>query len=257
MAPSEVMRQVEEIWSYLVVRSGWSLRTSLYTTQQSSSPVPSSGASVPNAVLHSPSHLVSGAEPTMSESPPSNTKTNVGNPVTLTADGQHNLVAANSSPQCSANSSLNRSCSRPPSVSQPLSISQPGPVAHSTSKDSQFFGPGRCSSPSCGSSRVEGGGCTLNTPSLSMQSSINLQPTVHAELSAIQGSSTCDCIDLSSCSSLRLICLNVRGLLSNSDYVHQLLRDCDICAISEHWLHHYNLTKLYKEFSICGQLSSS
>ena len=149
MAPSAVMQQVEEIWSYLVVRSGWSLRTSLYTTQQSSPPVPpvqqssppvpSSGASAQSAVLHSPSHLISGTEPTMSESPPSITNTNVGNPVILTADGQHNLISANPSPQCSANSSLNRSCSGPPSVSQPSSIPQPGPVASSASKDSHFL----------------------------------------------------------------------------------------------------------------------
>ena len=45
-------------------------------------------------------------------------------------------------------------------------------------------------------------------------------------------------------SKLRLACLNVRGLFTNSDYVKMLLNDLDILAISEHWLHNYNLAQL-------------
>ena len=40
---------------------------------------------------------------------------------------------------------------------------------------------------------------------------------------------------------LRLGCLNVRGIKANNDYVANLLGDLDILAISEHWLHSYDL----------------
>ena len=42
---------------------------------------------------------------------------------------------------------------------------------------------------------------------------------------------------------LKLVCLNVRGLSTNSHYVKLLLNDF---AISEHWLHNYNLFHLQK-----------
>ena len=40
---------------------------------------------------------------------------------------------------------------------------------------------------------------------------------------------------------LRFGCLNVRGIKSNTEYVRSLMSDLDILAISEHWLHSYDL----------------
>ena len=40
---------------------------------------------------------------------------------------------------------------------------------------------------------------------------------------------------------LHVCCFNVRGLIHNSTYLKDLLRNVDIIAISEHWLHDYNL----------------
>ena len=45
---------------------------------------------------------------------------------------------------------------------------------------------------------------------------------------------------------LKLCCFNVRGLTSNSHYIEKLLRDCDVIALSEHWLHDYNLNLIHK-----------
>ena len=50
---------------------------------------------------------------------------------------------------------------------------------------------------------------------------------------------------------LRVGCLNLRGLKSNSDYLKKILGRLDICGISEHWLHHYDLpllSKVHSEF---------
>ena len=43
---------------------------------------------------------------------------------------------------------------------------------------------------------------------------------------------------------LRVGCLNIRGLKTNTYYTHQLLDQHDIFAISEHWLHTYELQSL-------------
>ena len=48
---------------------------------------------------------------------------------------------------------------------------------------------------------------------------------------------------------LRVGCLNLRGLKSNSDYLKKILGRLDICGISEHWLHHYDLSLLSKVHS--------
>ena len=50
------------------------------------------------------------------------------------------------------------------------------------------------------------------------------------------------------CTLLRLCYLNVRGLISNSHYVQNLLSDfaVDVIAISEHWLHDYNLKIIHQ-----------
>ena len=48
---------------------------------------------------------------------------------------------------------------------------------------------------------------------------------------------------------LRVGCLNLRGLKSNSDYLKKILGKLDICGISEHWLHHYDLSLLSKVHS--------
>ena len=50
---------------------------------------------------------------------------------------------------------------------------------------------------------------------------------------------------------LRVGCLKLRGLKSNSDYLKMILGKLNICGISEHWLHHYGLSllpKFYSEF---------
>ena len=45
---------------------------------------------------------------------------------------------------------------------------------------------------------------------------------------------------------IRVGCLNVRGFKSNSDYVKKICKSCDILAISEHWLHIYDLSLIPK-----------
>jgi len=46
--------------------------------------------------------------------------------------------------------------------------------------------------------------------------------------------------------------MNVRGIKPNSDYICKLLKRLDICAISEHWLHDFDLhllQSLHKDFN--------
>ena len=52
---------------------------------------------------------------------------------------------------------------------------------------------------------------------------------------------------------LRIGCLNLRGVKSNRIYLHNLLDKLDICAVSEHWLHSYELhllQALHDEFYV-------
>ena len=49
------------------------------------------------------------------------------------------------------------------------------------------------------------------------------------------------------------------GLKSNTDYLKMILSNLDICGISEHWLHHYDLSLLSKvrpefhAYSMCSK----
>ena len=57
---------------------------------------------------------------------------------------------------------------------------------------------------------------------------------------------------------IRVGCLNLRGLKSNSDYLKKILGRLDICGISEHWLYHYDLSllsKAHSEFYACSTYS--
>lgn len=56
---------------------------------------------------------------------------------------------------------------------------------------------------------------------------------------------------------LRVGCLNVRGIKSNHHYVNDLLDELDICAISEHWLHNYDLRYLKELNTKFNVLSSA
>lgn len=47
---------------------------------------------------------------------------------------------------------------------------------------------------------------------------------------------------------MRVGCLNVRGFKSNCDYCALLLKSLDILAISEHWLHNFDLKILQKAY---------
>ena len=40
--------------------------------------------------------------------------------------------------------------------------------------------------------------------------------------------------------------MNIRGFKSNHNYLHKLLDDLDVCAVSEHWLHSFNMHLLNK-----------
>ena len=55
-------------------------------------------------------------------------------------------------------------------------------------------------------------------------------------------------LPLNSMSTLTLCCFNVRGILSNSHYTKHLLSNTlpDFIAVSEHWLHDYNLYHIHK-----------
>ena len=58
--------------------------------------------------------------------------------------------------------------------------------------------------------------------------------------------------------SIRVGCYNVRGIESNHDYARKLLNQLDVCAITEHWLHDYDLHHLrnlhadFNVFSTCS-----
>ncbi len=51
---------------------------------------------------------------------------------------------------------------------------------------------------------------------------------------------------------------NVRGIKTNTNYTCKLLSELDVCAISEHWLHNYDLHQLqslhkdFNAFSTCS-----
>ena len=47
-------------------------------------------------------------------------------------------------------------------------------------------------------------------------------------------------------STLKIGCLNLRGFKSCKQYLYHLLNNLDICAVSEHWLHQYEVNLLYK-----------
>ena len=53
--------------------------------------------------------------------------------------------------------------------------------------------------------------------------------------------STCITEGVANVHTLRFGCLNARGIKSNMDYATRLMCDLDIFAISEHWLHSYDL----------------
>ena len=47
-------------------------------------------------------------------------------------------------------------------------------------------------------------------------------------------------------STLRFGCFNLRSFKSCKLYLYRLLTDLDICAVSEHWLHQYDINQLHK-----------
>ncbi len=57
---------------------------------------------------------------------------------------------------------------------------------------------------------------------------------------------------------IRVGCFNVRGIKTNTNYTCKLLSELDVCAISEHWLHNYDLHQLqslhkdFNAFSTCS-----
>ena len=54
-------------------------------------------------------------------------------------------------------------------------------------------------------------------------------------------------LELLSCGmscNFKIGCFNTRGIMSNSDYVYQLLSSLDLLAVTEHWLFSYDLHKL-------------
>ena len=65
-------------------------------------------------------------------------------------------------------------------------------------------------------------------------------------------------VGASATTNIRVGCYNVRGIKSNDDYTRILLNHLDVCAISEHWLHDYDLHQLqnlhadFEVFSTCS-----
>ena len=64
-------------------------------------------------------------------------------------------------------------------------------------------------------------------------------------------------VGASTTTSIRVGCYNVRGIKSNDDYTRKFTK-LDVCAISEHWLHDYDLHQLqnlhadFNVFSTCS-----
>ena len=65
-------------------------------------------------------------------------------------------------------------------------------------------------------------------------------------------------VEASATTNMRVGCYNVRGIKSNNDNTHKSLNQLDVCAISEHWLHDYDLHQLqnlhadFEVFSTCS-----
>ena len=101
------------------------------------------------------------------------------------------------------------------SISNPLVPSENNPLStHATPQDNLFFRGQRA----VHSPQLRAGGGGLNP-------SHNMHTTPCNQVTSI----------------LNVCCLNIRGFKSNSDYLRTLLMSHDLLAISEHWLHDYDL----------------